>query len=81
MDFIDLAQHCAPTIHIETMRALVNVESSFNPFAIGVVNGKLERQPRNQEEAVATANELERNGYNYSVGYAQVNKHNFKNMV
>lgn len=59
------------------MRRIVQVESSYNPFAIGVVGGRLERQPRNKEEAMATARWLEGEGYNFSVGLAQVNKHNF----
>jgi len=77
LDFLFLAQQCAPDVHQDTMRRIVHVESSFNPYAIGVVGGRLERQPRNREEAVATAEWLERNGYNYSVGLAQVNKTNF----
>lgn len=78
MDFEALAQQCAPEVHRETMARIVRVESSFNPYAIGVVNGRLERQPRNYAEAVATARALEEKGYNYSVGIAQVNKKNFK---
>jgi type IV secretion system protein VirB1 len=35
------------------------------------------RHAPDKAEAVATAEWLERNGYNYSVGLAQVNKHNF----
>lgn len=77
LDFALLAQQCAPGVHIETMQRIVHVESSFNPYAIGVVGGRLERQPRNKQEAIATAKWLERNGYNFSVGLAQVNKHNF----
>lgn len=77
MDFIALAQQCAPTIHVETLRRVVTVESGFNPFAIGVVGARLERQPCSREEAIATARWLEGNGYNYSVSLGQVNKHNF----
>lgn len=77
MDFIDLSMQCAPTIHVQTMSALVKTESGFNPYAIGVVRGQLVRQPRNLDEAIATAESLDRKGYNFSVGYAQVNKHNF----
>jgi type IV secretion system protein VirB1 len=58
------------------MQHVVNVESSFNPFAIGVVGAKLVRQPRNLPEAVATARMLEARGYNFSLGLAQVNRHN-----
>jgi type IV secretion system protein VirB1 len=60
------------------MAAVVRVESSGNPFAIGVVGASLERQPSNLDEAVATARHLEKLGMNYSVGIAQVNKFNFR---
>lgn len=76
MDFIALAQQCAPTVHPQTMAAVVRVESSFNPYAIGVVGGRLERQPRNKDEAVATAKALEAAGYNFSLGVGQVNRYN-----
>lgn len=58
------------------MQHVVNVESSRNPFAIGVVGGRLARQPRTLGEAVATAKMLEQNGYNFSLGIAQVNRYN-----
>jgi len=77
-NFSTLAQNCASEIHQDTLRRIVNVESSFNPFAIGVVGGRLERQPKNREEAIVTAQWLENNGFNYSVGLAQVNKKNFR---
>lgn len=58
------------------MQHVVRVESSFNPYAIGVVGGRLARQPRNLPEAVSTARMLEREGYNFSLGLAQVNRYN-----
>jgi type IV secretion system protein VirB1 len=60
----------------EVMHHVVRVESAFNPYAIGVVGGRLVRQPRNVSEAVATARDLEARGYNFSLGLAQVNRHN-----
>ncbi|WP_310047869.1 transglycosylase SLT domain-containing protein [Luteibacter sp. 3190] len=60
----------------EVMQHVVNVESSRNPFAIGVVGGRLVRQPTNIGEAVATVRMLEQRGYNYSLGIAQVNRSN-----
>lgn len=77
MDFIALSHQCAPNVHAQTMHALVATESSFNQFAIGVVGGRLVRQPRTLAEAVATAEHLQRLGYNFSAGYAQVNRYNF----
>jgi len=75
--FSALAMACAPLVHMNTTKALVAVESSFNPHAIGVVGGMLERQPRNRAEALATASQLQANGWNFSVGLAQINVHNF----
>lgn len=75
-DFAMLAQQCAPLVDHRTLAAVVSVESGKNPYAIGVVNGHLVRQPRNLDEAVATAEALEQGGWNFSVGIAQVNKKN-----
>ncbi|MGP1530506.1 MAG: lytic transglycosylase domain-containing protein [Treponema sp.] len=60
------------------MQHVVRVESSGNPYAIGVVGGRLQRQPRNLKEAVATAKMLEQKGYNFSLGIAQINRYNMK---
>lgn len=60
----------------EVMHHVIRVESSYNPYAIGVVGGRLVRQPRNLSEAVATARMLESRGYNFSLGLAQVNRYN-----
>lgn len=75
--FVDQQLSC-PNLAISeyVMRHIVDVESGDNPFAIGVVGGQLERQPKNLEEAVATANMLESQGYNFSLGIAQVNRYN-----
>lgn len=60
----------------DVMQHVVRVESSYNPYAIGVVGGKLARQPRNLAEALATVRMLEERGFNFSLGLAQVNRHN-----
>jgi type IV secretion system protein VirB1 len=71
--FLTLVLTCAPAIHPDTARALVGVESGFNPWAIGVVGGALERQPRHRLEALATARALRAAGRNFSVGLGQIN--------
>jgi type IV secretion system protein VirB1 len=76
MDFIGMSQQCASSVEPERMLAIVKVESGLNPYAIGVVNGRLERQPRTLAEAVATAQALGRDGWNFSLGMAQVNRYN-----
>lgn len=63
----------------DIMHHVVRVESSGNPYAIGVVGGRLQRQPKNLAEAVATAKMLEQKGFNFSLGLAQVNRYNLKN--
>ncbi|HEY8710083.1 MAG TPA: lytic transglycosylase domain-containing protein [Burkholderiaceae bacterium] len=76
--FIALTTLCAPLVHPSTAQAIVSTESSFNPHAIGVVAGSLERQPRNLEEALATAQALRARGRNFSVGLAQINVRNLE---
>ena len=75
-DFELLAKRCAPTVAVDTLRALVKTESDFNPYAIGVVGGKVV-QPKAFHEAMSTIAKLELSGANYSVGLAQINKKNF----
>ncbi|WP_088283802.1 lytic transglycosylase domain-containing protein [Ideonella sp. A 288] len=75
--FSALALACAPAVHASTTHALVAVESGFNPNAIGVVGGVLDRQPRTRAEALATADRLQAAGWNFSLGLAQINRRNF----
>jgi type IV secretion system protein VirB1 len=75
--FLALALACAPQVHADTARALVSVESAFNPWAIGVVGGALVRQPRHRAEALATAKALQAAGWNFSIGLGQINVGNF----
>ncbi|HPH06731.1 MAG TPA: lytic transglycosylase domain-containing protein [Methylotenera sp.] len=72
-----IIQQCAPMIDHHLMQSVISVESSHNPYAIGVVGAHLLRQPQNLAEAKATASYLEQAGYNYSIGVAQVNRSNF----
>src|SRR5271170_5282764 len=76
LDFAVLAQQCAPMVHPTTMQAIIRTESAFNPYAIGVVGGHLQRQPRDIAEAIATAQALDARSINFSVGLAQVNRFN-----
>ena len=70
--FSELAVKCAPTVHPQTLKSLIGNESTYNPYAIGVVDGRLERQPKSLREAVATAERLEREGFRFSVGIGQL---------
>jgi type IV secretion system protein VirB1 len=77
MEFLALADQCAPFVAAHTLEAIVKTESNFDPLKIGVNGGaKLERQPVNIDEAVATAQWLLANGYNIDLGLGQVNSSN-----
>ncbi len=78
--FLALTLACAPQVHSDTVHALVRVESAFNPWAIGVVGGALQRQPRDPAEALATAQSLQAGGWNFSVGLGQINIGNFSRL-
>lgn len=80
MPLTAVIQRCAPQVHPRTLQAIVRVESGGNPYAIGVIGGALERQPRSLGEAVATAAELERLGMNYDLGLAQINRANLQRL-
>lgn len=68
---------CAPQVHPATATAVIAVESAGDPHAIGVVGSTLVRQPANRGEAIATARALQAQGWNFSVGLAQINLRNF----
>jgi type IV secretion system protein VirB1 len=72
IDFDTLAAHCAPHVAPSTLRALAQVESGFNPYAIGVVGGALTRQPRNLPEAISTVRQLRAQNIKFSAGLAQI---------
>lgn len=69
---------CIPHIPSNIVHAIVSTESGYNEYAIGIVNGRLNRQPVNIHEAVATAKMLHQQGYNFSLGLGQINKKNLK---
>jgi type IV secretion system protein VirB1 len=76
MDISSLVMQCAPTVNPTVMQALISVESSHNPFAIGVVHGRLDKQPQSLTEALAAVQNLKAQGRNFSMGVSQINKAN-----
>ena len=78
MDFLALAQQCAPSVHPQTMAAIVKTESGFNPYAIGVNKGaaQLPRQPKNKAEAITTAKVMIESGKSIDMGLGQINSDN-----
>lgn len=77
-NFTALMEACAPNVAIETMAAIVQQESNFNPFSIGV-NGDyvLKRQPKSKEEALESVTWLiKEKQSNLDIGIAQINTKN-----
>lgn len=77
---IDLPIDCQQALIEPLMQQIYQVESSYNPFAIGVVDGRLARQPKHVEEAVATVENLQALGHNFSIGQGQINKIHFERL-
>jgi len=71
---LQLAMQCAPNVAPATMAAIVQVESSHNPYAIGIVGAILPQQPMTKADALAIVEGLEREGKNFSMGLAQINR-------
>jgi type IV secretion system protein VirB1 len=72
-----LAAQCAPTVAPETLLSVVQVESRFEPLAIGV-NGtpRIVVAPTSVDDAVAEAGALITAGRNIDLGLAQINSKN-----
>ncbi len=62
-------------VSMDVMQHVINVESSRNPYAIGVVGGALVRQPRRWMKRWRRCACWKRS-YNFSIGLAQVNRYN-----
>lgn len=72
-----LAATCAPQVAPQTLMAIVQVESGFDPLAIGV-NGApgLRPRPRSATQAAAMARDLIAAGRSIDLGLAQLNHRN-----
>lgn len=79
MDYLALAQHCAPDIDSALVVRLVRRESAFNAFAIGL-DGRdsLKPQPQTFDDAVSTAERLIQQGIKFSAGPAQIHIDNIR---
>lgn len=78
VDYNQLLQQCTNGVHPVVMHGIISQESSFNPFAIGVVNGRLSYQPKTLAQAVTAVKALSAAKKNYSMGLVQVNKQHMK---
>lgn len=74
IDLALLIDRCVNPLHKVTMEAIIKVESSGNPLALGLNKGyKLQTQPKTEDQAKLWAEYLEKNDYNFDVGLGQVN--------
>lgn len=78
-EFEVLAARCAPTVHPQTLAAVVRHESRFNPLAIGVNGTPAVRvRAKTLDEAVASAQRLIAQGRSIDLGLGQINSNNLK---
>lgn len=76
-DFFVLAQACAPSVHPDTLAAIIRTESQFHPFAIGINGNKpLAHQPKTAQEAATLAKTLMAQGHSIDLGLGQINSAN-----
>lgn len=81
MDYVAVAQHCAPRIDTALVVRLVRRESGFNAFAIGL-DGRavLKPQPTSFDAAVQAAERLIQQGVKFSAGPAQLHIDNIRRL-
>ena len=72
--FTDLAQTCAPTVQVETLAAIVNLESGFSPFSIRINSGApLRDPPKSKAEAIEVASTLIAERQDVDLGLGGIN--------
>lgn len=77
IEMLALIQECSPNVHPQTMEAIIQQESNFNPWAIGINDGsQLGEQPSNQNDAISIAKLLILQGKNIDMGLGQINSAN-----
>jgi type IV secretion system protein VirB1 len=65
--------HCAVHVAPSTMIAIIKAESNSKPFAVNLNHAKILKQPKNKKQAIKWVEYLDKHGYNFDVGLAQVN--------
>lgn len=74
---LSLANECQTRVDTNVIQRLINIESSGNPYAIAVKGVPIVKQPKTMEEAIQAAKQLDKLGFNFSVGLMQINHTNF----
>ena len=73
-----LASQCAPTVAPETVLAIIQTESSGEPFALNVNGGRQPARQRGAADAAATARRYVAAGYSVDLGLGQINSRNMR---
>jgi type IV secretion system protein VirB1 len=73
-----LASQCAGSVAPETVLAIVQTESSGEPFALNVNGGRQPARQSNAVDAAATARRYISAGYSVDLGLGQINSRNMR---
>lgn len=73
-----LASQCAPSVAPETVLAIIQTESSGDPFALNVNGGRQPARQTNAADAAATARRYVAAGYSVDLGLGQINSRNMR---
>ena len=73
-----LASQCAPSVAPETVLAIIQTESSGEPFALNVNGGRQPARQYNAADAAATARRYVATGYSVDLGLGQINSRNMR---
>ena len=73
-----LASQCAPSVAPETVLAIIQTESSGDPFALNVNGGRQPARQTSAADAAATARRYVAAGYSVDLGLGQINSRNMR---
>lgn len=73
-----LASQCAPSVAPETVLAIIQTESSGEPFALNVNGGRQPARQSNAADAATTARLFVAAGYSVDLGLGQINSRNMR---
>lgn len=75
---LTLASQCAPNVAPETVLAIIQTESSGEPFSLNVNGGQQPALQNNAADAAATARRFIAAGYSVDLGLGQINSRNMR---
>lgn len=72
LSLITLLATCSIDVSSNLLQPLIQLESGYNPYSIGVVGSSV-HQPHSLPDFIQTVSNLDNNNKNYSIGLAQIN--------